>query len=85
MEKWLPDLTERHIPLTSGFLPLDMLADESSKVHCTGAVPIACVANMPRCLVYVLSKRVLLMDADCMHVTHILVQGSDESDSCDCI
>ena len=33
-EKWLPDLTERQIPLTSGFMPLDMLADESSKVHC---------------------------------------------------
>ena len=32
-EKWLPDLTERQIPLTSGFMPLDMLADESSKVH----------------------------------------------------
>ena len=31
-EKWLPDLTERQIPLTSGFMPLDMLADESSKV-----------------------------------------------------
>lgn len=31
-EKWLPDLTERQIPLTTGFLPLDMLADESSKV-----------------------------------------------------
>ena len=32
-EKWLPDLTERQIPLTTGFLPLDMLADESSKVN----------------------------------------------------
>ena len=32
-EKWLPDLTERQIPLTSGFMPLDMLADESSKVN----------------------------------------------------
>ena len=31
-EKWLPDLTERQIPLTPGFMPLDMLADESSKV-----------------------------------------------------
>lgn len=33
-EKWLPDLTERQIPLTTGFMPLDMLADESSKVRC---------------------------------------------------
>ena len=32
VEKWLPDLTERQIPLTPGFMPLDMLADESSKV-----------------------------------------------------
>lgn len=31
-EKWLPDITERQIPLTSGFMPLDMLADESAKV-----------------------------------------------------
>ncbi|DBB00312.1 TPA: Dynein beta chain, flagellar outer arm [Trebouxia sp. C0004] len=30
-EKWLPDITERQIPLTSGFMPLDMLADESAK------------------------------------------------------
>ena len=34
-EKWLPDLTERQIPLTPGFMPLDMLADESSKVSST--------------------------------------------------
>ena len=39
MEKWLPDLTERQIPLTTGFLPLDMLADESSKVQCSHDVP----------------------------------------------
>jgi dynein heavy chain len=45
-EKWLPDITERQIPLTSGFMPLDMLADESAKVltsivctqHCSWAV-----------------------------------------------
>ena len=34
-EKWLPDLTERQIPLTPDFMPLDMLADESSKVSST--------------------------------------------------
>eukprot|EP00891_Asterochloris_glomerata_P002883 jgi/Astpho2/2883/Aster-01037 len=30
-EKWLPDLIERVIPMTTGVMPLDMLASDSSK------------------------------------------------------
>ena len=32
-EKWLPDLIERVIPMTTGVMPLDMLASDSSKVQ----------------------------------------------------
>lgn len=60
-EKWLPDLTERQIPLTPGFMPLDMLADESSKVSFTCQTccllcsnlafsVYACRANMCLCI-----------------------------------
>ena len=31
-EKWLPDLTERGIPMTLGVMPLHMLADDTKKV-----------------------------------------------------
>ncbi len=31
-EKWLPDLTERGIPMTQGVMPLHMLADDTKKV-----------------------------------------------------
>lgn len=56
-EKWLPDLTERQIPLTTGFLPLDMLADESSKVNdlsCCTCVLVGCASS--DCQLYDLHK-----------------------------
>ena len=31
-ERWLPDLTQRGIPLTPGFMPLQLLTNESLKV-----------------------------------------------------
>ena len=33
IEKWLPDLTERGIPMTAGVMPLHMLADDTKKVR----------------------------------------------------
>ena len=35
-EKWLPDLTERGIPMTTGVMPLHMLADDTKKVRFLG-------------------------------------------------
>jgi hypothetical protein len=32
-EKWLPDIIERQIPLTSGIRPLDLLTDDATKVR----------------------------------------------------
>ncbi len=46
-EKWLPDITERQIPLTSGFMPLDMLADESAKVQPALVLPSIALGLWP--------------------------------------
>lgn len=53
-EKWLPDLTERQIPLTPGFMPLDMLADESSKVSykCQRLLTTSSFERAPLCTVF---------------------------------
>lgn len=38
-EKWLPDLTERGIPMTLGVMPLHMLADDTKKVTAESTLP----------------------------------------------
>ena len=66
-EKWLPDLTERQIPLTPGFMPLDMLADESSKVSSICQYLDSCMLRLSPFLFFAYGLQVSWHR--CVHVT----------------